>query len=112
MTVTPERTFISTIFLKKKDYLLLYLSYIIYYNNTIYIYNTTVKYILMFQFSVLKFFFFNISDEDECASNTHGCEYGCRNIDSGFKCTCPSGYHILQQRKCFGMLLFDFVQFN
>lgn len=57
MTVTPERTFISTIFLKRKDYLLLYLSYIIYYNNTIYIYNTIVKYILMFQFSVLKFFF-------------------------------------------------------
>ena len=57
MTVTPERAFISTIFLKKKDYLLLYLSYIIYYNNTIYIYNTIVKYILMFQFSVLEFFF-------------------------------------------------------
>lgn len=57
MTVTPERAFISTIFLKKKDYLLLYLSYIIYYNNTIYIYNTIVKYILMFQFSVLKLFF-------------------------------------------------------
>ena len=43
------------------------------------------------QFSVTNMIFF-LSDIDECALDTDGCDQGCINTHGSFQCNCSEGY--------------------
>lgn len=48
---------------------------------------------------------FLLSEIDECATGTHGCEQICINTMGGYKCDCKLGYELHSDgKKCEGQL--------
>lgn len=43
---------------------------------------------------LLQTFFFNLSDTDECSSNSHSCDINavCANTPGSYSCACAAGY--------------------
>lgn len=37
-------------------------------------------------------------DINECATNKGGCVYGCENLPGGFRCTCPEGMMLAEDK--------------
>ena len=45
-----------------------------------------------------------LTDENECATNTHGCQQHCFNVKGKFHCGCKAGYRLDQTdgKSCLG----------
>ena len=49
----------------------------------------------------------SFSDIDECDLKKDGCAHKCENTEGSFKCSCKSGFKLLDDKKtCKGKLIF------